>query len=191
MAAMAQSEPGQHVNMRHESFWLRLKCSCGARLKAPPKAAGRTLACPGCGESVLCPKELPLKSLPAPDVNCATSQQLSAAGAIVTITQFNIDLLTAAGRKHEHESFRRDALRELRRIHAMIGDEPVIVAPPCPLERLALANHPNPPSVRWVPPDPTQHTADVAREQIRGMMDEVKLHGTTASDAQGFRRKPR
>lgn len=113
------------------------------------------------------------------------------AGAIVTITKFNIDLLIAAGLSNEHDSCRRDGVRELRRLHSMIGDEPATVLPPCPLECLALATHPSPPTVRWVPPDPVQHTANTVRERIREMIDELKLYGIAASEDQGFMRKPR
>ena len=189
---MAQFEPANNSEALGEIFWLRLKCQCGARLKAPPRAAGRTLDCPGCGVAVACPRDLlPLKSLPSPEFGRATSQQLSAARAIVTATKFNIDLLTAADRPHELESFRRDALRELRRLHGMIDSEVVEALPPCPLECLALATHPSPPSTRWVSPDRTQDTVEVAKERIREMIQEVKIYGTDESIDQRFRQKPR
>ena len=113
------------------------------------------------------------------------------AGAIVTITKFNIDLLTAAGLSDEHESCRRDGVRELRRLHGMIGDVPATALPPSPLERLALATHPSPPTFRWVPLDPMQHTANAVRERIREMIDELKRFGIAPHEALGFRRKPR
>jgi hypothetical protein len=113
------------------------------------------------------------------------------AGAIVAITKFNMDLLTDAGLSDEHDSSRRDGVRELRRLHGMIADEPAIALPPCPLERLAFARHPSPPTVRWVPPDPAAHTANAVRELIREMIDELKLHGIAPYKGQGFRQKPR
>ena len=86
---------------------------------------------------------------------------------------------------------RRDGVRELRRLHGMIGDVPDTALPPCPLERLALATHPSPPTVRWVPPDPVQHNANAVREHIREMIDELKLYGIALQEDLGFRRKPR
>ena len=134
---------------------------------------------------------MPLKSLPAPTIAQGASQQFCIAGTIVAVTKFNIDLLTAAGLPDEHDSCRRDGVRELRRLHGMIGEGPSTALPPCPLERLALANHPSPPTVRWVPPDPVQHTVNAVRDRIREMIDELKLYGIAPYEDPGISRKPR
>jgi len=175
-----------------ETFWLRLKCTCGVRLKAPPKAVGRTLPCPGCGAAIFCPRELlPLKALPEPDFGLGVAQQLSVASAVVEITRFNLSLMAAAGWQMGWHVCRRDGLRELRRLHSMLVDDAKSPPPPCPLERLALANHPCPPTTRWVPQDPQEHAVEIARQKIREMMDELSACQSAEEENHTYLRKPR